>query len=65
MTDSKEPIITINGVTLTTAQSMTLRVAISSFNMDMSVPKALGDDIQGLEMAKLYHTRSSEILSFM
>lgn len=42
-----EPIKTINGITLTLGQAMTLRVAMDFFAMEMSNPDALGEDETG------------------
>lgn len=55
-----EPIITINGKVLTTAQALTIRVAVSSFLMDMR-EEGLGDDDHGKKMAGLYIERASEL----
>jgi hypothetical protein len=49
---TREPDITINGVSLTTAQAMTVRVAIESFAM--SLDEGLGDDDHGRAMVKNY-----------
>lgn len=55
-----EPDITINGHKLSSAQSMTVRVALESFNVVL-VRKGLGDDNHGKEMTKLYSDRIAEI----
>jgi hypothetical protein len=55
-----EPTITINGVTLTTAQTMTVRVAIESFAMDLQ-SGVLGKDAHGKAMTKGYLARIAEI----
>lgn len=55
-----EPKITINGVELTSAQSMTVRVAINSFLMDM-INDGLGDDEHGKHMVKGYCLRCAEV----
>lgn len=54
-----EPEITINGVQLTTAQAMAVRVAISSFDMDC------GDDEHGRAMSKAYADRLNEVFRIM
>ena len=59
-----EPAITINGIELTTAQAMTLRVAIGSFAMSLRA-EGLGDDEHGVRMAKAYLARASEIEALM
>ena len=56
----KEPIIIINGVQLTDAQAMTIRVAMESFVMDL-FENGLGDDKVGLELCQLYKDKISEI----
>jgi hypothetical protein len=52
--------IVINGVTLTSAQSMTIRVALEAYSMDLS-HGGLGDDGHGKTMAAAYKARISEI----
>lgn len=53
--------IIINGVQLSPAQSMTLRVAIGSFASIMEDPYHLGHDEHGLFMTKMYKENSREI----
>ena len=53
--------ITINGVALSYSQSMTLRVALTGFLMDLADPNHLGTDEHGQTMTKLYRQRASEI----
>ncbi len=50
----REPIITINGQLLPNSASMTVRVAIEAFAIDLSKPDALGEDEIGREIAKNY-----------
>ena len=57
--------ITINGVTLDLGQSMTLRVAVSSFLMQMSEPDALGDDESGRAIASGYTTKLRELIELL
>lgn len=58
--------IVINGVELTNAQSMALRVAVTTFNGDMaSDPDRLGTDEHGRTMTKAYRERTAEILSLI
>ena len=52
--------ITINGVELTIGQSMTLRVALQSFAMDLK-ENGLGSDETGKSIAKGYLARISEM----
>jgi hypothetical protein len=54
-----EPEIIINGVHLTNAQAMAVRVAISSFDVDC------GDDEHGLAMSKAYAARLNEVFRIM
>lgn len=55
-----EATVTINGITLTTAESMTLRVAIASFLTDLSA-NGLGDDEHGKFMKDAYMRTGSMI----
>lgn len=57
--------ITINGKALTFAESMTLRVAVSSYLMSMNEPNALGPDLQGREIAAGYARSCCSILQAM
>ena len=63
--EAKEADIVINGVKLTFAQSMTLRVAMSSFRSEMSEEDALGNDGHGKFMAEAYAKRSDEIIELI
>ena len=56
-----EPTITINGITLSQGQAMTLRVALQHFLMDMPKPNALGDDEVGQSIANGYKTTAQQI----
>ena len=56
--------ITISGVLLDQGQSMTLRVAIEAFRMDM-VPGKLGEDEIGMSIAASYSKRAGEISSLI
>ena len=53
MPDDAEPVITINGHLLTTAQAMTVRVAVEAWAIDLRV--GLGDDEHGRKMTDTYH----------
>lgn len=55
-----EPKIIINGTELTTAQTMTVRVAIGDFSFSL-MRNGLGDDEQGREMTRLYRERIAEL----
>lgn len=57
----REAQIVINGVELNFAQSMTIRVAIASFLMDLEDPDHLGEDEHGRIMTQGYRTRATEI----
>jgi hypothetical protein len=59
-----EPEITINGVRLTTAQAMTVRVALGSFMFDLQ-GEGLGDDDHGRAMRDGYLTASRAIFALM
>lgn len=54
-----EPDIIINGITLTDAQAMAVRVAISAFAPDC------GDDEHGVAMNRLYRERLREVFRIM
>jgi hypothetical protein len=60
-----EATITIAGTQLTFAQSMTLRVAICAFAIDMSKKNALGSDDTGRAIAAAYRERSEEIIQLI
>jgi hypothetical protein len=55
----KEAVVTVNGKTLTVGESMTLRVALASFDCDC------GDDEHGLFMTKAYGEAQARILGYM
>jgi hypothetical protein len=61
---TSEPTITINGITLTDAQAMTVRVAIESFAFDLT-SDGLGEDDHGVTMTKNYLARIDEIRSLI
>ncbi len=61
---SDEPKITINGVELTEAQAMTVRVALTSFDFSLT-DGSLGDDQHGKEMIGLYRERLRELYKVM
>lgn len=60
-----EPMIVINGVTLSDAQAMSLRVAVGSLMQDMQDPTALGDDEHGRFMVGAYRLRMQQIEGLM
>ncbi len=61
-----EPQIIINGQTLSNAQAMTMRVAISCFFTEhKNNPTLLGSDEHGLAMTQLYAKRAEEVLKIM
>lgn len=62
---SEEPRITVNGVELSLGQAMTLRVALTTFHMEMGQPEALGKDEHGLITARNYRQRAEEVLVLM
>jgi hypothetical protein len=65
MTTFNEPEIIINGMRLSSAQAMAVRVAVTSYHGEMSDPVALGDDDHGRAMTKAYRERLSEVLRQM
>ena len=60
-----EPQIYLNGFEVTDAQSMAVRVAITSFHQEMGDADALGDDSHGRQMVKAYRERLGEVLKLM
>lgn len=62
----KEPLITINGVTLSEPQAMLVRVAVASFQAnELSNPDGLGGDEHGRLQAKVYGNAGTEVLTIM
>lgn len=59
-----EATIVINGHQLNDAQSMTIRVALNNFAMELN-SNGLGDDEHGRRMTRLYKERIKEINSFL
>lgn len=59
-----ESCITINDITLTDAQAMTVRVAVTSFAMELRAV-GLGDDERGKAIAGGYLARLDEIFNLM
>jgi len=64
MPERHEPYIVINGAPLTEGQAMTLRVALSSFVMDLQ-DNGMGDDEHGKRMKEAYLARAAEIFAKM
>ena len=62
---ASEAKIVINGQELNLAQSMCLRVAVTSFHADLGQPNALGDDEVGQSIAKGSRERCEEILDLI
>jgi hypothetical protein len=60
-----EPRITINGVQLTSAQAMTVRVAVTSLLMEMGEPDALGGTEVERGIAAGYRARATEVVALM
>ena len=65
MSEPTEPDITINGVHLTTAEAMTVRVALGAFAMDLENENALGDDGHGHAMRDGYRAAIRDIFALM
>lgn len=59
-----EASIVINGVVLSHAQAMTVRVALGSFSIDLH-NDGLGDDDHGIAMTEAYLSRIVEINSII
>lgn len=59
-----EPKIVIEGVVLSEAQAMTVRVALDAFH-DRHQSGALGDDHHGQAMSSAYAKRSEEVLNLI
>ncbi len=59
-----EPLIQINGYTLSEGQAMTIRVALESFNIDL-INDGLGDDSHGRKMTEIYQERINEIRAYL
>ena len=60
-----EPHTIINGMELTDAQAMAVRVAVTSFYQEMGEKNALGDDEVGRKLASGYRDRLMEGLKLM
>lgn len=58
---SSEVPVTIDGLSLTTAEVMTLRVAVTSFLMSMGHKSALGDDDHAKVMRESYRVHGRRI----
>lgn len=65
MKGSYEAEITINGKPLDTGQSMTVRVALTAYLLDMREKGALGDDEHGERMRLAYHSRLREVMALI
>lgn len=65
MRDPEEPNITINGVRLTPAEAMTVRVALGAFAMDLRCEGSLGDDDHGHAMRDGYLAALRDIIALM
>lgn len=61
----RETRITIGDNCLTEAQSMTVRVAVTSFQWEMADIDALGDDDEGRAMVRAYRERLAEIVPML
>lgn len=59
-----EPEILINGITLSEAESMTVRVAVQNFSISLQ-DTGLGDDRHGEMMTKAYLANIDKINYFM
>ncbi len=59
-----EPIITINGIVLTSGQAKTVRVSIDSFYLDL-IENGLGDDQMGMSICETYIENLEKILELI
>lgn len=59
-----EPKIIVNGIALTEAQAMTVRVALGSFAIDLD-KNGLGDDEVGRNICKGYQCAINDIFRIM
>lgn len=64
MSFPNEPHMTINGVELSPAQAMTVRVALFSYAMELA-DGLLGDDEHGASLSKGYTTAINQITALM
>lgn len=64
-TPDHEALISVNGLMLTKAQSITVRMACTIYLLEMANPDALGDDKHGRTMAENYKGRLEEVLGFI
>lgn len=60
-----EPLISINGVKLTSGQSMAVRVACSTFIAQLDGPQNLGSNVRDHRMRAGYRARIIEVLRIM
>ncbi|MBD9544302.1 hypothetical protein IB276_33185 [Ensifer sp. ENS04] len=65
MTLGIEPNITVNGVTLTTAQAMTVRVALGAYMMELAPADSLGSDSTGRSIREGYLRSGNEVMRLM
>jgi len=56
-----EAVVVVNGVALSFAQSMSLRVAVAHMLHDLQDPLRLGDDEHGRFMVQAYKARLEEV----
>lgn len=54
--------VTINGQALTTAQAISVRVAIAAYHDEMQNPDALGTDKNGRNITAAYSYRLGEVI---
>lgn len=62
--EMREPKITVNGIKLTEVQSMTIRVALNSFDFSLS-REGLGEDDIGRSMVKNYRKIIDRINNYL
>ncbi len=62
--EAAESLIVVNGMTLTYAESMTIRVALESFAAEL-IANGLGDDSHGKAMTKAYLKNINSVRGYM
>ncbi|MDU8350864.1 hypothetical protein RYA05_03030 [Pseudomonas syringae pv. actinidiae] len=61
---TSEATIVIDGVQLSSSQSMTVRVALDSFR-DQLFERGLGDDAHGISMVESYTKNAAEVINII
>ncbi len=61
MSEPIEPVIVINGQTLSVGEAMSVRVAVGAYQMEMTRPGALGEDAHGKAMVESYRRNLNSV----